>query len=508
MKKTRPNILLIMTDQQRSDSLGCYGNRGLSTPHLDRLAADGALFENCYVNNPICTPSRASIMTGKQLPGHGVYRLYDVLPEDEVLFPEHLRRAGYRTALFGKLHVSGRVAEAGGRHPNDGFETYEWCMEPSIELDSPFNGYSRWLKETNPECYDKLRRLGRGFKNVPRDCHMTHWAAERTIDFIRSSSDAPFFCMMSVFDPHNPYDDFPEELRETVDTSRLPAILPQDEDRGGIPSEIERERRHSYLGDAAEITAQASEEMRRGYYASIALIDLEVGRVLEALEASGKSDNTMVIFVSDHGDMLGDHGLFVKGAYFYEACTKVPLIMRWPKGLPGIRRQHLSALVQPHDLAATILRAAGIGDELISTEMPESRDLTELVRGESKMAHPYVVCAYRNSGIADSGDYWDPPIHATMIRTESHKLSYFHRNGDGRESSDETPPGQLFDMNTDPHERQNLWNDPDAEAERLRHLSLLLDWEVTQERQYGARGGDARPSAEQRLDNRQNRRQQ
>jgi arylsulfatase A-like enzyme len=446
-------------------------------------------------------------MTGKHLPGHGVYRLYDVLPENEVLFPEHLRQAGYRTALFGKLHVSGRIAEAGGRHPNDGFETYEWCMEPSIELDSPLNAYSRWLKERYPECLDKLRRLGRGFKHVPRECHMTRWAAERTIDFIRSSGDDPFFCMMSVFDPHNPYDDFPEEMGKAIDPSRLPRLLPQDEERGGIPSEIERERKHSYLGDAAGITIQATDEMRRGYYASVALIDLEVGRVLAQLEASGKTDNTLVIFVSDHGDMLGDHGLYVKGAYFYEACTKVPLILRWPKGFQGMRTRHLSALVQPHDLAATILRAAGISEELVSARMPESRDLTGLIRGETDSVHPYVVCAYRNSGISDSGDYWTPPIHATMIRTDTHKMSYFHRDGDGQGSSDETPPGQLFDMNTDPHERQNLWNDLDAETERTRHLSLLIDWEAAQERQHGSRGGDARPSAEQRLDNKQSRRQ-
>ncbi len=502
MSDERPNILLIMTDQQRADSLGCYGVRGVHTPNLDRLAAQGALFENCYVNNPICTPSRASIMTGKHLPGHGVYRLYDVLPDEEVLFPRYLQEAGYQTALFGKLHVSGRTVEATRRHPNDGFEIYEWCMEPSIELDSPYNGYARWLERINSECYAELRRLGRGFKHVPRECHMTHWAAERTIHFLREPRTQPFFCMMSVFDPHNPYDDYPEEMSRVLDPTLLSPVLSADEDRGGTPEEVERERRHSYLGDAEEITHGETERMRIGYHASIALIDLEVGRVLDVLEESGESDNTVVIFVSDHGDMLGDHGLFVKGAFFYDGCTKVPLIVRWPKRVPRPVSRHIAALVQPHDLAATILSAAGIDNETVETLMPDSRDLIPLMSGDTAAVHSYAVCAYRNSGIADTGDYWDPPINATMVRTENHKACVFHRDTDDKTWT--TPTGQLFDLSVDPHEKQNLWDDIDAREQRERHLHLLLDWELQQERRGGSRGGDARPSAEQRLDNKQN----
>ena len=502
MSDERPNVLLIMTDQQRSDTLGCYGARGVHTPNLDRLAAGGVLFENCYVNNPICTPSRASIMTGKHLPGHGVYRLYDVLPDEEVLFPRHLQDAGYQTALFGKLHVSGRTVEAVRRHPHDGFEIYEWCMEPSIELDSPFNGYAKWLEEASPACYAELRRLGRGFKHVPRECHMTHWAAERTVDFLRQPRERPFFCMMSVFDPHNPYDDFPEEMARFLDSRHLPPILSPDEDRGGTPEEIERERRHSYLGDAAQITRGEVERMRVGYHASIALIDLEVGRILDALEENGASENTLVIFVSDHGDMLGDHGLFVKGAFFYDGCTKVPLIVRWPKGVPRPVSGRLSAIVQPHDLASTILSAAGVENEATAAVMPDSRNLVPLMSGETAEVHSYAVCAYRNSGIADTGDYWDPPIDATMVRTETHKAAMYHRVSDDKRAT--TPAGQLFDMSVDPHEKQNLWNDIDAREQRERHLHLLLDWELQQERRHGSRGTDARPSADQRLDNKQN----
>jgi len=144
-EQSRPNILLLMTDQQRYDSLGCTGADWVQTPNLDRLAAEGVVFDNHYASNPICTPSRASLMTGRSLPGHGVYKLHDILPEDQILFSRRLQQRGYHTALYGKLHVSGRIYEASRRHPQDGFDSYEWCLESMLSMDSPFNGYAPWL---------------------------------------------------------------------------------------------------------------------------------------------------------------------------------------------------------------------------------------------------------------------------------------------------------------------------------------------------------------------------
>jgi len=181
----RPNILLVVTDQQRFDSLGCTGAGWVRTPNLDRLAAEGVLFENCYAANPICTPSRASLMTGRHLPGHGVYRLHDVLSADAILFPELLRDRGYATALFGKLHVSGRVEEAARRHPHDGFEVYEWCLEPALDLDSPYNGYAAWLRRRHPEFLRLLEARRRHRGHDPVETSMNRWAADRTIGFIR-----------------------------------------------------------------------------------------------------------------------------------------------------------------------------------------------------------------------------------------------------------------------------------------------------------------------------------
>ena len=146
MPGDRLNILLIMTDQQRWDSLGCYGTPGVHTPNLDRLAASGRRYDRCYVNGTICTPSRASLWTGKHLPGHGVFALHDCLPEDEILFPERLRDAGYATALFGKLHVSGHVREVERRHPHDGFDVYEWASDPAGPWGMD-NAHLRWMEQ-------------------------------------------------------------------------------------------------------------------------------------------------------------------------------------------------------------------------------------------------------------------------------------------------------------------------------------------------------------------------
>lgn len=484
----QPNILMIMTDQQRFDSLGCYGADWVDTPNLDRLAAEGRLYENCYVNNPVCTPSRASMFTGKEIPGHGVMRLHDVLPEDEVLFPKRLQELGYTTALFGKLHVSGRIEEESVRHPNDGFDIYEWCLEASISMDSPFNGYSQWLQEKDPDFHARLKREGRKLTHIPREYHMTHWAAERSIDFLQQQSgEKPFFCMMSVFDPHNPYDDYPKEYADRVDERKIPMPTSAEEVHGFRG--MAQEQRDGYFGCYSEFSEEEIREMRRGYYASIALIDDEVGRVLSALEEQGLADDTLVIYLSDHGDSLGDHGLMVKGAHLYDSVVKVPLIIRTPGEAEPGRRE--TELVQPHDLAATVLGAAGVAAEELSRVMPASRNLFDIALPSRETA----VCAYRNTGITNRGRYWDPPIDATMITDGRYKLNYYHPEP----GIDNSPAGQLFDLESDPGEVRNLW-DSDY-SERLRLTEALTDWLHRQERCRGRRARSAEPRKDQLIKN-------
>ncbi len=445
---------MIMTDQQRWDSLGISGAIGYSTPNLDRLASQGTLFDACYCDNPVCTPSRASLFTGKQLPGHGVYRLHDILPKDQTPFPYLLKQAGYHTALFGKWHLSGRIEEESRRHPRDGFDIYEWCMEASVSLESPLNAYGRWLEKENPDFYERLKREKRALGAMPAEYSFTHWAAERTISFLEDQTRStaaqtepskPWFCMMSVFDPHNPYDDSPPEYLDRVGEPAEPISDPALADTP-IPG-IRAELQHSYLGASAGFSADDIRSMRKGYAASLVLLDDEVGRVLEALDRGGQAERPMVIFTSDHGDMLGDHGLYVKGAFFYDPCVRVPLIIRHPGVLtPGT---FVEEPVQLRDIASTVMAAAEAEESLFAEQNVESRNLCTLARSETT-ARTHVICRYRNTGINDRGDYWTPEIHASMIRRGDWKLNWYHHNAGpgtltGPQARD-VPRIQLFNL--------------------------------------------------------------
>lgn len=486
MDVRRPNILLLVTDQQRFDSLGCYGAGFAHTPNLDRLAAGGAVFERCYVTNTICTPSRASLMTGKQVPEHGVYRLYDNLPKDEVLFPERLLSLGYRTALFGKLHVSAIDTEANERHPHDGFEIYEPCIEGVARMEAPYQAYARWLSHANPGLYKQLLAQGRGVKHLPQEWHLTRWAADRTINFLENHERVrPFFVMMSVFEPHNPYDGYPVEMAGLVDADKIPepiAVIDPAE-----PGDIDRERRDCYLGAYEKFTPAELRQMRRDYHAAVAYTDLEIGRVLDRLDELDLAEDTLVLFTSDHGDQIGDHRLFIKGAAFFEASVRVPLILRWPRGVKA--GQRVTGLAQLHDIAATVLDAAGFGAERVSALMPDAHSLLPLADGRAGHGRETAVSVYRNSGINYRNAYWDPPIHAEMICDERFKLTLYHdTTGQGRGDQ-----GQLFDLQNDPGERQNLWGDTTHGAVRARLTAQLEDWNQRWDKYPPSRGGSTPP---------------
>ncbi|HVW92953.1 MAG TPA: sulfatase-like hydrolase/transferase [Devosia sp.] len=481
----QPNILMIMTDQQRRDTLGAYGCDWIATPNLDRLAAEGTLFTRATVDNPICTPSRASIFTGKPVFEHSVLRVHDNLPDDEMQFPERLRReAGYRTALFGKLHTSSRVKEETQRHPNDGFEIYEWCLEPSVSMDSRFNGYVAWLRERAPDFLAALRQNGRGVLHHPEDLHMSKWAADRTIAFLEDArqDDQPFFCLMSLFDPHDPYEDHPMAARALVDAAKIPAPIVKED----APDCVRREQQASYLGRADAFIAEDIRDIRLGYGASIGFADQQIGRVLDALDRAGLAETTLVIFLSDHGDQLGDHGLFVKGVGLYEPTVGVPLILRWPGHVAAGART--GALAQGRDIATTCLTAAGLD----RSALPLSEDLVEMAAA-GRARRNAAATLYRNSGINKDSSFWEPPMLSSMVRDERYKLIVYASGG--------RTERELFDLEHDPAETRNLAGLPahaETEARLLAELSALMHAEAAH---LQPRAAPSLPQPGQRLKN-------
>lgn len=460
-----PNILLICTDQQRFDALHANGNEHIETPNLDRLARQGVVFDNCYVQNPVCAPSRASLMTSTYVPTHGLWANGVDLEPGTRLFTADLADAGYDCGLVGKLHLG---ACSGGRlepRVDDGFRVFRWAHDPYVG--SSENAYHRWLQAAHPDLY-RAGHDGTGghtWDVMPTEAHYSRWIANETIDFLQSSRDAekPFCFIANFFDPHHGFG-APKEYMDRYDPATIPGPVTREGELESKPPVLSAASQKSYAGHAKgylEYTEEELAQARAAYYAMVTLVDDEVGRILAALDDEGLADNTVVVFSSDHGEMLGDHQLMLKGPMMYECAVRVPLVIRWPGTLlAGERRDEL---VQWVDLAPTLLEAAG----LPAPATFQGQSVLPLARGDADApVRDWALCQYR-----DSGHGYDPPVHVTMLRYGSHKLVVHH--GAPVTARDRT--GELYDLRADPDELDNLWDDDASAAVRGRLTELLLD---------------------------------
>ncbi|MFC5647792.1 arylsulfatase [Paenibacillus solisilvae] len=374
MKK--PNILFIMTDQQRWDSLGCYGNSVIETVNLDWLASEGVVFENAYTSCPSCVPARASIMTGMHPWNTGILGMGKgqgpMGGGFQHTLPGELSNAGYHTQGIGKMHF----------HPQrllNGF--HRTLLDESGREEAPgfVSDYRQWFNRNKTGDYDIVDHgidwnswMARPY-HAPEFLHPTNWTVNQSIEALKTRDPSkPFFLMTSFARPHSPYDALPFYFDLYLNKS-LPE--PDVGDWAGI---------HDVPEDAAKPNAwrgvRSQEEIRRaraGYYGSIHHIDLQIGRLLFYLEKIGELENTLIIFTSDHGDMLGDHNLWRK-TYAYEGSAHIPMIVRLPKSLGKPSCKRIDAPVLLQDIMPTILEAVG-------AEIPETVDgvsLLGLIRGE------------------------------------------------------------------------------------------------------------------------------
>ena len=468
----RPNILLICTDQQRFDALAAAGNTEIDTPHCDRLAADGAMFTNCYVQAPVCAPSRASLMSGLYLSNHGLYANGVQLPDSVRLLPAALADAGYDCGLVGKWHLDACHAGRTEQRP-DGFRVWQWAHDPYPG--SSENAYHRWLQLAHPDVYETVLGKDRDSRPrtagvagspidvVPTEAHYSHWVGEETIRYLVGSRPAeqPFFFVANFFDPHHSFG-APKEYvdRYRADQLSRPNTVPGELDtKPPIFAEASRE---SYAGHAPgylDYSAAELQEIKANYYAMVSLVDDEVGRILTTLNDQGLADNTVVIFTSDHGELLGDHQLMLKGPMLYDCAIKVPLLINWPGRISAGTR--IDELVQWIDLTATITELAG-------TTLPrcQGSSLLALATGATTEHRGWALSQYR-----DSGHPYDPPVHTTMVRQGDIKIIVHH----GPPASARDRAGELYDLAADPGELINLWDDPDHAGLRRRMTELVLD---------------------------------
>jgi len=468
--RRRPNILWLCTDQQRWDTLGCYGNDHVSTPNLDDLASTGVRFDRCFSQSPVCSPSRDSFLTGRYPRTTGVRQNGQQIQPGETLVTRTLSEAGYTCGLAGKLHL-GPVSPGKPEPPKmaerrieDGYADFHWSHHPWGTW--PTNEYQQWLREAGVDFeWTPYRDSEYVRTSVPAEYHQTTWCADRAITFVEecASFDEPWLFSFNCFDPHVPFDPPEEYLEPYVD--RLGEIPLPDYEDGELEDKPVYQRRWQncdYTGYHREFPFREMTEwdhrlVRASYWAMIDLIDDQVGRILEALERTGQRENTIVVFTSDHGEMLGDHGIYLKGPFFYEPAVRVPLLVSWPAAIDGGRST--DALVELTDLAPTLLDLAGLEQPLGM----QGQSFGALLDGTSDGHREDIYCEYYDSLGIKYGDE-DPPF-ATMVRTDRYKLVNFHRS----------EMGELYDLHADPEETHNRWDDDGYAAIKRELLERLSD---------------------------------
>ena len=452
-----PDILLITTDQHRADCLGCAGNPAAVTPNLDRLAARGIRYANAVCQAPVCTPNRACWLTGQYLDTHGVWANGVSLPDSPDLLPRMLQSAGYQTAMIGKLHVTPLMSP---NQPADG--DFGFDRVRLTEGDQP-GGYRHWLVRHAPREADKLhhhfppRRLGDVYEPhecLPEELHSTRWVGEQARAAWRQRVQLrPMFMHVSFPDPHHPFE-APQRWVDAICERDIPSRVEPPEDWSALPTHFgEYYAGRDPLGPQklSEIDEGTTQRTRRYYLASIAFIDAEIGRLMEDLEPSDRP--RLVIFTSDHGELLGDHGLWYKGLYHYDALLKTPLIV-CGHGAGGAATV-VEAPVEAIDLAPTILAICRLNPprEFQGTVLPG-------LAGRSAQNQPREFTLTQQRA-----PWYTPEMRAATIRSLHRKLTLYEPTGDG----------ELYDLESDPEETVNLWEDPRYASERDMLLQRMVE---------------------------------
>jgi arylsulfatase A-like enzyme len=364
----RPHILWIMTDQQRWDTIAANGNHHIKTPNLDRLAREGTNFDHCFAQNPVCMPSRISMMTGQYCSALNITHMAVTVPEKTLTIQKILKHYGYYNALIGKLHyLPHSNRDHRDLHPLYDFDHMELSDEPGCYEDA----YRAWVRRKAPEQIDNIslglppvtqhwqRITGYkdGIKHPERekkaaipfkaDSHLTHTAfvGEQTIEFLNKSHNQPFFCFTSFYSPHSPWV-APQEFLDLYDPDTLPIAQ--------FPLEMAQQRKEEAFSE------QELRSVTQGYYAMISEVDSWIGKILDTLEARGLIDETIIVFCSDHGEWLGEHLKYGKGFWAPDVVSRVPLIVRVPSSLNGANGRHVTDIVENVDIVPTLLNLASI----------------------------------------------------------------------------------------------------------------------------------------------------
>ena len=448
------NILWIMVDQMRGDTLGTMGHPIVKTPNLDAFAERGVLFERTFAQCPLCTPSRASLFTGRYVHGHGAWTNGVPISREATLLPEYLRRSGYDTAMVGKLHQF-------PTHDDHGFNYKELHEE---RLDPAQSAYASFLQregETGgfPGAQTEWHNRPIGICRMKEEFEETRWVADRTIAMLndRCKSDQPFFLYSSFLRPHSPFNPL-ERFARMYDDVEIdsPHFEPSEWNRQPI-----RVRRYAETKAFDQISTEDWIQIRKHYYALCSQVDASIGAILDALDASVFADDTLVVFASDHGEYMGDHGMHGKG-HLWDSVLHVPLILYDPTHPgEGLRYTGLTELI---DIVPTILDIVGLD---IPVDI-QGKSVVPAMYGEAR-SHRDAVFAemVTHTNIPNIYDLLDvcPEPYMVSVRTDGWKYIHY---------ADEA--GELYNLKKDPGERWNRFGQTETEGivSELRHR--ILDW--------------------------------
>ncbi len=500
------NVLFIITDQHRADHMSCSGNPILKTPNLDALAKEGVRFSNAFCTNPMCMPNRATLLTGLYPNVHGVRSNGMILSKDVPTITQTLHKRGYHTCAIGKLHhqfntpaynFKVKSAESFG----------DWLLKkedfcPVREnFPMPYYGYEEvemilghgtlctghyldWLEERAPHNAEEMRKrwepIGNFFSvfcenDLPVEHYTSAYVTERTIAFLERHArgdrgNKPFYLHCSFPDPHQPVNP-PGEYRDMYkpDEIELPSSF----------YDIKNLRHHEFIAPyinafpGAMLRETTEEEARKfiAYtYGTVALIDYSIGQILASLEKLGLADNTIVIYTSDHGDLMGDHGLLFKGPSPFNGVFQIPMIWK----VPGVTKQGVSnSLISSIDVPKTILNLLNIKKRYQPPSM-QGYDFTPVLKDPNQKVRDY--CLIENDEeVGPRGPFY---VRLRHLITEDYKLTVY---------TSLPEHGDLFDRKNDPEELNNLWYDKNYNEIRFKMVNKILRENLKAQTRYPER---------------------
>jgi choline-sulfatase len=419
----QPNLLILMADQLTSRALPAYGNRVAKTPHIDSLAAGGILFDSFYCNSPLCAPSRFSFLAGRQVSAIGAYDNAAELPAQAPTFAHYLRRAGYQTVLSGKMHFCGA----------DQLHGFEERLTTDI-YPADFGWTPDWNRfEERPSWYhtmDSVTQAGPCTRTnqIDFDDDVVHSARQKLFDMARSRDQRPFCMVVSMTHPHDPYV-VPQRFWDRYEGVSI------DMPRVTMPVEEldphARRLRHVCGLDLLPVNETQTRAARRAYYGAVSYIDDQIGSLLGVLGEAGYAQDTIILLLADHGDMLGERGLWYKMNFFEPAC-RIPLIVHAPGRFRPARATHSASLV---DILPTLCELGGVSAQGYATPL-DGRSLVPEITGAGAPADDTVI-----------GEYLAEGAIAPLVMIKRGRYKFVHSPAD---------PDQLYDLDSDPDEIHNL----------------------------------------------------